>query len=497
MTERYESLSSMGRRKARRAWGVALLLSFAALPTASARPQQAAGSASQDASELDRQFQSAAARFDAGDYAAAEQEVRPLLERAPDNSQVNELAGLIYAAQGKDREASPYLEKAVRLDPKSGAAHTNLAADLARLGDNARAEAEFRKALELEPKSFEANHDLAEFYVRLGKFQAAIPYFKQARAIDPSSLENRYDLALAELRAGQFDEARREIQALVQQKDSAELHSLLADLEERAGNYLASAHEYELAAHMDPSEDNIFTWGCELLLHATYEPASQVFAAGLERYPRSVPMALGMGVALYGHGSYDKAVEVFLKATDLDPHDVRPYQFLAKVYDVSPSQADAVTERMRRFVQIAPGSAQANYDYAMSLWKASRDSSQSASPGQVQPLLERAVALDPKFAQAYLELGILAAEQRQYPKAVERYRQAVQFDPNLVEAHYRLGQALGRLGETQAASQELKIYERLHEKQMLDTDEKRNEIRQFVLTLQAPSNSPAPGVASK
>ena len=479
-----------GRRISRHHLGAVFLLCFAAITAAAAR-QQATGLASPDTSELDRQFQSAAAHFDAGDYAAAEQELKPLLKRAPDNSQVNELVGLVYAAQGKDREASAYLEKAVRLDPRSGAAHTNLAAGLARLGDNARAEAEFRKALELEPGSFEANHDLAEFYVRLGKFQAAIPYFEKARTIDSSSFENGYDLGLAELRSGKFDEARREIQALIQQHDTAELHSLLADLEERAGNYLASAREYELAAHMDPSEDNLFAWGCELLLHATYGPASEVFSAGLARYPRSVPMALGMGIALYGHGTYDKAVEAFLKATDLDPNDARPYEFLAKVYDVSPSQADAVTERMRRFVLIAPASAPASYDYAMSLWKASRDGNEGASPDQVQRLLERAIALDPKFADAYLQLGILAAQQRQPQKAVESYRQAVKFDPDLAEAHYRLGQTLGRLGQTQEAEDELKIYQRVHEKQMLDTEQKRNEIQQFVLTLQAPSSSPA------
>ena len=475
-----------------------VLLCLAAIVGAAARSQQVpAQSASPDTSELDRQFQSAAAHFDAGDYAAAEQELKPLLKQAPDNSQVNELAGLVYAAQGKDREASGYLEKAVRLDPRSGAAHTNLAAGLARLGDNARAEAEFRMALELEPGSFEANHDLAEFYARLGKFQDAIPYFEKARTIDSSSFENRYDLALAELRSGKLDDARRGLQALMQQHDTAELHSLLADVDERAGDYLAAAREYEMAAHMDPSEDNLFSWGCELLLHATYEPAAQVFAAGLARYPRSVPMALGMGIALYGHGTYDKAVEAFLKASDLDPKDARAYQYLAKVYDVAPSQADAVTQRMRRFVQIAPGSAQANYDYAMSLWKASRDASEGASPDQVQPLLERAIALDPKFADAYLQLGILAAQQRQTQEAVERYRQAVKYDPNLAEAHYRLAQTLGRLGETQEAETELKIYQRLHEKQMLDTEQKRNEIRQFVLTLQAPANSTASGGAPK
>ena len=54
---------------------------------------------------------------------------------------------------------------------------------------------------------------------------------------------------------------------------------MLGQVEEKDGKFVAAANEYEIAAHMDPSEDNLFDWGSELLLHRTYEPAIDVFRA--------------------------------------------------------------------------------------------------------------------------------------------------------------------------------------------------------------------------
>ena len=62
---------------------------------------------------------------------------------------------------------------------------------------------------------------------------------------------------------------------------------ILGEVEEKSRNYLASVAQYEQAARMDPSEQNILNWGAELLLHQTFAPAVEVFKAGTQRYPQS------------------------------------------------------------------------------------------------------------------------------------------------------------------------------------------------------------------
>ena len=66
----------------------------------------------------------------------------------------------------------------------------------------------------------------------------------------------------------------------MKEKDTGELHNLLGKIDEKDGKFLEAANEFETATRMDPSEENLFTWGSELLLHRTYEPAIQVFQEG-------------------------------------------------------------------------------------------------------------------------------------------------------------------------------------------------------------------------
>ena len=112
---------------------------------------------------------------------------------------------------------------------------------------------------------------------------------------------------------------RQLVQDLLKKKNTAELHNLLGEIEEKDGKFVAAANEYEAAAHMDPSESNLFDWGSELLFHRTLEPAIEVFQHATERYPNSPRLSIGLGMALYSRGNYDEAVKSLLRAADLNP----------------------------------------------------------------------------------------------------------------------------------------------------------------------------------
>ncbi len=243
--------------------------------------------------KLNREFQSAVARYNARDFAGAAAQLEKLLPRVPNSFEAHELLGLVYAAEAqtgaaeaKNAQSVEQLKIAVRLEPDSAAARTNLATTLVHAGKPTLAEEEFRKALELEPESFQANHNLAEFYLQSGRLAAAIPLLEKARQINPSSYDNSYNLALAYFLTGKGGDARQLAEGTVKEKDTGELHNLLGKIDEKDGKFLEAANEFETATRMDPSEENLFTWGSELLLHRTYEPAIQVFQEATQRFPK-------------------------------------------------------------------------------------------------------------------------------------------------------------------------------------------------------------------
>jgi tetratricopeptide (TPR) repeat protein len=439
-----------------------------------------AGAQEKPAQKLDQQFQSAVAHYHSGQFAEAASQLEELLPQVPKSFEAHELLGMVYAAESQDTKSIEQLQIAVDLKPDSPAARTNLAAALVRAGKPALAGEQFRKALDLEPKDFDANHNLAEFYIQTGKIAEAIPLLEQAQQANPSSYNNSYDLALAYSLTGRLSQARQQAQALLQQKNTAELHNLLGQIEERNGEFVAAANEYETAAHMDPSEQNLFDWGSEFLLHRTYEPAIDVFQQATLRYPNSPRLFTGLGMALYSRGKYDEAVKALLTAADLNPADPRPYLFLSKAYESSPNQADDVIRRFRRFAELQPRNALAIYYYAMSLWKGKRAEDPGFDLGQIETLLQKVVTLDPAMPEAHVQLGNLYADQHQYAKSIPEYQRALELNANLPDAHYRLGQDYVHTGQKERAQEEFAVYQRLRAQHMADLDKERAEVKQFV-----------------
>jgi tetratricopeptide (TPR) repeat protein len=441
--------------------------------------------------KLDHQFQSAVAQYDAGRFPEAAALLEDLLPRVPNNFEVEELLGLLYASMSQDAKAIPHLNAAVRLKPTSATARTNLGACLLRTGNLELAGEQFRKALALTPNDYSANHNLGEFYIQSGKVAEARPLLERAQGIDPSSYNNGYDLAMADLATGQLAEARQLVQSLIQKKDTGELHNLLGQIEEKDGKYVAAANEFGTAAHMDPSEDNLFDWGSELLLHRTYEPAIEVFRAAAQRYPASPRFRIGLGMSLYARGFYEDSVKALLTAADLNPSDSRCYLFLSKAYDSSPNQAEEVIQRFRHYSELEPKNALAQYYYAMSLWKGKRAEGSGLDIQTVESLLKKSISVDSSIPEAHMQLGNLYADQHLYERSVPEYIRALELNPNLPDAHYRLGTDYVNMGKKDRAQTEFAVYQKLRAQHMAQVDKERAEVQQFVYSSKnAPSTKP-------
>src|SRR5262249_16908077 len=149
--------------------------------------------------------------------------------------------------------------------------------------------------------------------------------------LKPDDYQNSYQLALACAKLGDYARAQADIQRLLARDDKAELHHLLADIEEKQSHPVEAVREYQRAAELSPSESNLFNWGAELLLHSAVDPAMEVFRKGNRLFPGSSRMLMGLGVAQYGRGSYEEAVKSLCRASDLHPEDPTPYLFLGRL----------------------------------------------------------------------------------------------------------------------------------------------------------------------
>ena len=269
---------------------------------------------------------------------------------------------------------------------------------------------------------------------------------------------------------------------------AADAHRLQGDQAEAAGHPLDAAREYQLAAEKQPSERNLFAWGAELLLHRAFDPAIEVFSKGRYQFPGSVRIAVGLGIATYDRGETEAGKQLLLAASDIVPNNTIPYLFMGRLQEAEKAVSPEWVERLRRFKKVDANNAMAHYYYAIAL---SKQTPPNADDSAVQPELEKAIQLDPKFGPPYLQLGKVLAEKKETPAAISAFQKAIATLSFPDEAHYRLAQLYRQAGETEKARQQVELYNETSQQKTKHEEEQRHEIQRFVYTLRQQPDGPA------
>ncbi len=98
--------------------------------------------------------------------------------------------------------------------------------------------------------------------------------------------------------------------------------------------------------------------------------------------------------------------------------------------------------------------------------------------------------INPKCGDAYLQLGILSSSQHDFEMAIGFYIKAIDVDPQLGEAHYRLGVAYDRIGLPEKAKQEFQLHDEIEKQQAAAVERQRREVKQFLVVLQGQAATP-------
>jgi protein O-GlcNAc transferase len=129
------------------------------------------------------------------------------------------LLGSVLAEAGNRAESISQLEEGVRLRPNSAEAHHALGEALHNFGESKAARAEFEKAVKLDPGFGQAQADLGEVLFQAGEFEAAAEHLDRAIQILGRSPDSAYPRYL---RAKVYTD-RNEIE-----KAAAELHEAVS-----------------------------------------------------------------------------------------------------------------------------------------------------------------------------------------------------------------------------------------------------------------------------
>lgn len=129
-------------------------------------------------------------------FEEAQEKLRALLEKEPENWQLWNLSGLIFYDQAKFDEALEAFQRALELAPQNVTIYANLGVVYRKKGN---LEASFRAlsyAHELDPNSVEVLNNLANVYLDWGEYSKAVELLERACTINPNIPDLYTNLAI-------------------------------------------------------------------------------------------------------------------------------------------------------------------------------------------------------------------------------------------------------------------------------------------------------------
>jgi choline-sulfatase len=188
-----------------------------------------------------------------------------------------------------------------------------------------------------------------------------------------------------------------------------------------------------------------FLLGEAALRRQDWEEAAEQLQHCLELNPSFDNAMTGQARALAKMGRTDEARSWLNKAVQSNPQNYRAwYQIglLESEHAVSAGQA-----AYERAVDIQPNFSQSQRELGLLLFK-------NKNYAAAAPHLEKAIALGLEDAHLHNLLGICSSQTNQIAKAVREHRRAIELDPKLAEAHLNLAYAYQRQNRRNAAQEE-------------------------------------------
>ncbi|MCX6598349.1 MAG: tetratricopeptide repeat protein [Acidobacteria bacterium] len=282
----------------------------------------------------------------------------------------------------------------------------------------------YQRALELEPARFDWPYLLARAAAASGDTSRAAAMFEQSLRLRPESIPARLGLGDAELTQGRNPEAARAFQAVLD-RDAKQPQALFG-----LGRATNQPANYEKALAIYPAYGAaIFAWAQHLQRSGQPERAQAYMA----QYPK---------LKTSGPPLEDGLMEA---VRDLN---AGPSRLLRQAQSAeAQGQLAAAVQLQLQALQLDPKLAQAHVNL-ISLY------ARLNQPKNAEAAYRAAIALAPNSADAYYNYGVLSGMSGQPAEARRAFERSLAIDPGNADAHHNLGALLQESGQLAAAARQ-------------------------------------------
>jgi len=313
------------------------------------------------------------------------------------------------------QESKPTIRHHLVAEPDENATPPEVAQaeDAMQKGDFTAAEALLQKAVVAKPNDYRAWFDLGYVYAHTERLREAIDAYRKAVAAKPDVFESNLNLGLLLAKSGDNAEAAKYLQVATQLKPTDHPEASLA-------------HAWQALGRVEES--------------TAPQQALSAYAEAAKLYPKDPEPHIAAAALLSNQKDFDAAAREYHTALQLDPTSERALSGLVDVYVTQKKYSDAEAG-LRNLLASDPQNGAAHMQLGRVLLAEGKNSEAAdefktalqANPNDPHAALELPQDPEPHYA-----LGTLLMYEKKFPEAQQELLMAVKLKPDLADAYGNL-----------------------------------------------------------
>jgi protein O-GlcNAc transferase len=345
------------------------------------------------------------------------------------------------------------LTKAYQLAPKNAVVAAQLGQALANAGQDDQAIPILEDALELDPNSATVAYQLGLAFQRINKVQNAIPLLQKAAAADPNNAEVLTNLGMALCQAQKPKDAVPILQrAVAQTPENTTAREDLAAAYIQLSQFDDAVNQLRQALKLSPNASQLhYNLGIAFKMQDDASDAIPELESAEKLDPSAPEPPYALGTLYMEAARYADAARELESSLKLRPENGEGWVTLGSVYDhldKLPKAAAALREAIRQL----PQQSDPHLMLASVLAKQNQPRESAAERKQGADLMRS--HMNRQRAEVASNSGSSLLKSGKTAEAIVDFRDAVSYDQNYAPAHMGLAQALAQQGKVVEAAAE-------------------------------------------
>lgn len=370
--------------------------------------------------------------------------------------------GLLAIEGSNIQKAREHLLRARQLAPGDGRVLQALVRVYFILGERQLA---IKAARQVRLSSNAKRPERFELGVLLAQFEAnaeAADIFKDLWNEKPGSYDVGFNLALTQYRSEQPAAALRTVEELISHGvQEPEIWNLQGWIYSRMGRQDSAIASFRQALTAEPARAEHYLDLSTVLMNAgDWLSAERVISEGLEKDVDKDRLYVQMGLFYKRNRDLRQAETWYRRAMETNPSNEAAYIALAHLLLNREHEGEALA-LLEESLERLPASPLLNYAYGSLLLETAAPENRDRLE-KARFLLEKALALNPMFANTHYRLARLFLLKGDEDKALEHFQKATSLNPKNTGALYQLSGLLAHRGQREKAAELKKAVQQLH-----------------------------------